>query len=145
MKSEIATLTTKIESIPPPKISAESLATTLEDPDSDFDVVLTGLESSMEAQLIKLFKRFSLPFKKANRRLRDMEDIGQQLESISVMGKAGIMKGKKGDIMVPTAHIFEGTSDSSSLPDMYEALRSLCSLIHVVIGGVQERKNNLNI
>ena len=38
--------------------------------------------------------------------------IGKQLESISVMGKAGIMKGKKGDIMVPTAHIFEGTSDN---------------------------------
>ena len=74
-------MTTKIESISPSKIGAESLATTFEDPDSDFDVVLTGLESSMEAQLIKLFKRFSLPFKKANRRLRDMEDIGQQLES----------------------------------------------------------------
>ena len=28
------------------------------------------------------------------------------------MGKAGIMNGKKGDIMVPTAHIFEGTSDN---------------------------------
>ena len=26
--------------------------------------------------------------------------IGKQLESISIMGKAGIMKGKKGDIMV---------------------------------------------
>jgi hypothetical protein len=39
-------------------------------------------------------------------------NIGKQLESISVMGKAGIMKGKKGDIMVPTAHIFEGTSDN---------------------------------
>ncbi len=38
--------------------------------------------------------------------------LGQQLESISIMGKAGIMKGKKGDIMVPTAHIFEGTSDN---------------------------------
>ena len=39
-------------------------------------------------------------------------NIGKQLESISIMGKAGIMKGKKGDIMVPTAHIFEGTSDN---------------------------------
>ena len=38
--------------------------------------------------------------------------IGKKLKSISVMGKAGIMKGKKGDIMVPTAHIFEGTSDN---------------------------------
>ena len=39
-------------------------------------------------------------------------NIGKQIESISIMGKAGIMKGKKGDIMVPTAHIFEGTSDN---------------------------------
>jgi len=39
-------------------------------------------------------------------------NIGKQLESISIMGKAGIMNGKKGDIMVPTAHIFESTSDN---------------------------------
>jgi hypothetical protein len=29
--------------------------------------------------------------------------------SISVMGKAGILPGKKGDIMLPTAHVMEGT------------------------------------
>jgi len=34
------------------------------------------------------------------------------VQSISVMGKAGILKGRKGDIMVPTAHIFEGTADN---------------------------------
>lgn len=38
--------------------------------------------------------------------------VGQQLKSISIMGKAGIMEGKKGDIMIPTAHIFEGTADN---------------------------------
>ena len=32
--------------------------------------------------------------------------------SISIMGKAGILTGQKGDIMVPEAHIFEGTSDN---------------------------------
>jgi len=32
--------------------------------------------------------------------------------SISIMGKAGVLKGNKGDIMVPEAHIFEGTSDN---------------------------------
>ncbi|PIE49540.1 MAG: hypothetical protein CSA39_02160 [Flavobacteriales bacterium] len=32
--------------------------------------------------------------------------------SVSVMGKAGILKGKKGDIMIPTAHIYEGTADN---------------------------------
>ncbi|MCK5401770.1 MAG: hypothetical protein KAJ28_09050 [Flavobacteriaceae bacterium] len=34
------------------------------------------------------------------------------IESISVMGKAGILEGGKGDIMIPSAHIFEGTADN---------------------------------
>jgi hypothetical protein len=32
--------------------------------------------------------------------------------SISVIGKAGILNGVKGDIMIPTAHVFEGTADN---------------------------------
>ena len=32
--------------------------------------------------------------------------------SISIMGKAGILEGGKGDIMIPSAHIFEGTADN---------------------------------
>ncbi len=35
-----------------------------------------------------------------------------QVESINIMGKAGILSGRKGDIMVPTAHVFEGTADN---------------------------------
>ena len=34
------------------------------------------------------------------------------VESISVMGKAGILEGGKGDLMIPSAHIFEGTADN---------------------------------
>ena len=34
------------------------------------------------------------------------------VESISIMGKAGILSGKKGDIMIPSAHVFEGTADN---------------------------------
>ena len=34
------------------------------------------------------------------------------IQSISIMGKAGILTGKKGDIMLATAHVFEGTSDN---------------------------------
>ncbi len=33
-------------------------------------------------------------------------------KSVSVMGKAGILQGKKGDLMIPTAHVFEGTADN---------------------------------
>jgi len=32
--------------------------------------------------------------------------------SASIMGKAGILTGKKGDIMIPDSHVFEGTADN---------------------------------
>ncbi len=34
------------------------------------------------------------------------------VKSISIMGKAGILQGGKGDIMIPSAHIFEGSADN---------------------------------
>ncbi len=34
------------------------------------------------------------------------------VKSVSIMGKAGILQGGKGDIMIPSAHIFEGTADN---------------------------------
>lgn len=34
------------------------------------------------------------------------------VDSVSIMGKAGILEGGKGDLMIPTAHIFEGTADN---------------------------------
>jgi len=34
------------------------------------------------------------------------------VKSVSIMGKAGILEGKKGDIMIPNAHINEGTGDN---------------------------------
>lgn len=48
--------------------------------------------------------------------LKPFESNGQriplQVKSISIMGKAGILEGKKGDIMIPCAHVFEGTADN---------------------------------
>jgi len=35
-----------------------------------------------------------------------------QVHSISIMGKAGVLEGGKGDIMLPNAHVFEGTADN---------------------------------
>lgn len=45
----------------------------------------------------------------------DTEDgskIYFNISSVSIMGKAGILQGGKGDIMIPKAHIFEGTADN---------------------------------
>ena len=38
------------------------------------------------------------------------------VESVSIMGKAGILQGGKGDLMIPNAHVNEGTADNYSLP-----------------------------
>lgn len=40
------------------------------------------------------------------------EKILLNVESVSIMGKAGILEGGKGDIMIPSAHINEGTADN---------------------------------
>ncbi|NMM48762.1 DUF6909 family protein [Marinigracilibium pacificum] len=40
------------------------------------------------------------------------EEVKMNISSISIMGKAGILEGDKGDIMVPNSHIFEGTTDN---------------------------------
>lgn len=47
------------------------------------------------------------------------------IESVSIMGKAGILEGGKGDIMIPSAHINEGTADNYPFeneltPQMFE-------------------------
>jgi len=38
--------------------------------------------------------------------------IPLNIQSVNIMGKAGILIGGKGDIMVPTAHVFEGSTDN---------------------------------
>jgi len=53
--------------------------------------------------LDELLKPYALP---------SGEKIHLSIESVSVMGKAGILEGKKGDIMIPNSHIFEGTADN---------------------------------
>lgn len=51
--------------------------------------------------------------------LKPFDDGNQKqrlcIESVSIMGKAGILEGGKGDIMVPTAFVFEGTTDNYPL------------------------------
>ena len=40
------------------------------------------------------------------------EKVQLKIASINVMGKAGILEGNKGDIMIPNAHVFEGSADN---------------------------------
>lgn len=43
---------------------------------------------------------------------KNKETTFLNVASISIMGKAGILEGGKGDLMIPSAHIFEGTADN---------------------------------
>lgn len=42
------------------------------------------------------------------------------IQSINIMGKAGILSGKKGDIMIPSAHIFEGSADNYPFDNKFD-------------------------
>jgi hypothetical protein len=41
------------------------------------------------------------------------------IKSISIMGKAGILNGEKGDIMIANSHVFEGTADNYPLKNAF--------------------------
>jgi len=42
----------------------------------------------------------------------ESQAVQLDIQSINIMGKAGILSGGKGDIMIPNAHLFEGTADN---------------------------------
>ena len=42
------------------------------------------------------------------------------VSSINIMGKAGILTGDKGDILIPTAHVFEGSADNYPFDNLLE-------------------------
>lgn len=44
-----------------------------------------------------------------------------QVASVSIMGKAGILEGGKGDIMIPNAHVFEGSADNYPFHNEFSA------------------------
>lgn len=53
--------------------------------------------------------------------LESGEKVHLNMESVSVMGKAGILQGVKGDIMIPNSHIFEGTADNYPFENQLKA------------------------
>jgi hypothetical protein len=66
--------------------------------------VLIVMDYAFGEQAYETIDELLKPFKKNNTLLN--------VESVSIMGKAGILEGGKGDIMIPSAHINEGTADN---------------------------------
>ena len=69
--------------------------------------------------------------------------------SVSIMGKAGILEGGKGDIMIPSAHVFEGTADNYpfenelSLADFADSGVHLCSGTMITVLGTSLQNRDL--
>jgi hypothetical protein len=70
---------------------------------SDKQPVLIVMDYAFGEQAYETIDELLKPYKK---------DTLLNVESVSIMGKAGILQGGKGDIMIPTAHINEGTADN---------------------------------
>jgi len=47
------------------------------------------------------------------------EKLNLNISSINIMGKAGILEGSKGDIMIPNAHVFEGSADNYPVKNQF--------------------------
>lgn len=64
----------------------------------------------------------------------DGKNMYLNVESLSIMGKAGILEGKKGDIMIPSAHIFEGTADNYPFENELKIEDLACQGVNVYKG-----------
>jgi len=73
---------------------------------SDKDIVLIVMDYAFGEQAYETMEELLKPY------LKDELKSYMPVESISIMGKAGILNGMKGDIMIPDAHLFEGTADN---------------------------------
>lgn len=68
--------------------------------------VFVVMDYAFGEQAYECFDELLKPFSK------DGKKYPLNVISTSIMGKAGILHGGKGDIMVPNAHVFEGTADN---------------------------------
>lgn len=68
--------------------------------------VFVVMDYAFGEQAYECFDELLKPYKK------DGKDIPLDVISTSIMGKAGILYGGKGDLMIPNAHVFEGTADN---------------------------------
>ncbi len=76
----------------------------------------TGLQKNKPVILVMDYAFGAQAFDLMSNLLKSFRDNGQSVtfdfKSISIMGKAGILTGDKGDIMLATSHVFEGTTDN---------------------------------
>jgi hypothetical protein len=82
-------------------------AVNIKTPDSEESApVLLVIDYAFGAQAFEIMENLLEPVTNGGK------TVTFNFASICIMGKAGILGGEKGDIMLPTAHVFEGTTDN---------------------------------
>ncbi len=75
--------------------------------DEDQAPVIIVMDYAFGEQAYETMDELLKPYKCENKKTYFLN-----VKSISIMGKAGILEGGKGDLMIPNAHLFEGTADN---------------------------------
>src|SRR5690554_905541 len=78
--------------------------------------VIVVMDYAFGEQAYETMDELLKPFVDADKK-RHFLNVG----SVSIMGKAGILEGGKGDIMIPSAHVFEGTADNYPFKNLITA------------------------
>ena len=79
----------------------------------DVKPVLIIMDYAFGEQAFETLDELLKPYKKSKKNIKFLD-----VKSLSIMGKAGILEGGKGDIMLPSAHVFEGTADNYPFKNM---------------------------
>ncbi|MEQ9297466.1 MAG: hypothetical protein RIF33_02835 [Cyclobacteriaceae bacterium] len=88
------------------KISSGSVAPGLSIPDDKKTPVLIVMDYAFGEQAYECMDELLKVYEVGNKRYK------LDVNSVSIMGKAGILIGGKSDLMIPTSHVFEGTADN---------------------------------
>ncbi|MGK7397352.1 MAG: DUF6909 family protein [Candidatus Cyclobacteriaceae bacterium M3_2C_046] len=92
----------------------EVLQTFVPPHDADENTLLLVMDYAFGEQAYECFDELLKPFE------TESEQIPLNIASITIMGKAGILNGEKGDIMIPTSFVFEGTADNYPLDNDFK-------------------------
>ena len=87
--------------------SQNSSYTFAKDLASEKKPIIFVMDYAFGEQAYETIDEFLKPYK-----IKKNQEVFLDIESLSIMGKAGILEGGKGDLMIPSAHIFEGTADN---------------------------------
>ena len=88
------------------KIDFSKTGFTYSEADKNNKAVIFVMDYAFGEQAYETLDEFLKPIKVNGKK------VHLDVKSISIMGKAGILEGGKGDVMIPSAHIFEGTADN---------------------------------